>query len=221
MDISCNILSGYFTTVDNKVCTKQVMYENIFSYDKSYVLVIAKEYFMLTTENNNPSLTDLFCAHDERKDISKYLDIVCHVSLKVKFGRFDFSQLWELESSGGGTDWSDLEITTSADLSSDLNHTCEIWTHIHTCKYPILVNGGKIVNKLNHHHNEAIWGLKVVYAGNLITSELTPNRVELLYDLGIDVSKITTSCIDFINGGVGVWGVEFSDSKTFVNVPRS
>ncbi|SME65116.1 Hypothetical protein FSTVST1_415 [Faustovirus ST1] len=215
MDISCNLLDKHFTTLDNRVCTKQSMYENIFAYDRSYVAIIANEYFTskLNNDHEEEMLGDLFITSDDTKYVGKYIDVIKLVSLRVKFGRFDFSELWEMERNLDNIQWFDLEINVRNCSGVSLNHAGEIRPVMKTCKYPIMVNSGKIIHTLDHDYDEVLWALRVIYSGSIITSELSASRVILLRDMGIDTDGIIASCICFISKESQTHYVEFVDSK--------
>ncbi|QJX71711.1 hypothetical protein F-S17_0458 [Faustovirus] len=216
IDISCNILVGYFTTVDNMVYTKQDVYETIFSYDKSYVSVFAKEFIMLKLSDNTVDIIGIASVNDidNSDDIYKFVNVIRMINLKVKFGKFDFSQLWEMERSQlaiEGADspgvWYDHEIDVVAPLRLDL--VGEISPRIRTCKYPLIINGCRISNKLNYPYDEVMWALKCIYSGVLITTALSQTRIELLREMGIDVDGIIASCICFISNESQLYFVEF------------
>jgi hypothetical protein len=146
--------------------------------------------------------------------IYKFVNVIKMLNLKIKFGKFDFSKLWELEksqntsSSDTSITWFDLEIDVATPLRLDL--AGEISPRIRTCKYPLVVNGCKIVEKLNYPYDEVMWALKSVYSGTILAPTLSHSRVELLREMGVDIDGIIASCVCFISGESQLYMVEFS-----------
>ncbi|AMN83477.1 hypothetical protein D5b_00045 [Faustovirus] len=211
IDISCNLLDAYFTTVDNQVFTKQDVYETIFSHDRSYVSVFINEYMMakLSREVDN-SIGIASMTADTSGDIYKLINIVKLINLKVKFGKFNFGPLWKMErelSDNGELPIFDVEIDVAAPLS--LNKASEISPKILACKYPLMMNGCKIVSKLEYSYDDVMWALGCIYMGSITTTSLSQVRIELLRDLGIDVDGIINSCMCFISNDSQIYAVDF------------
>lgn len=210
IEISCNNIHGYFTTLNNNVCTKQAVYESIFAHDRSYVSLFTREYIALKLSENAAIEAPLGESND---DIFKFVNIIKMINLKVRFGKFDFSQLWDMEKSQCENDdqqWYDHEIDVNNESNiGKLNQAGEIHQKIRTCRYPLVVNGCKIVNKLNYPHDEVQWALKSIYSGTITTTVLSQSRVELLREMGVDIDGMVASCVCFISNESQLYAVEF------------
>lgn len=213
IEISCNVLDGYFTTVDNMVYSKQDVYETIFSHDRSYVSEIAREYIMLKLSTNDAiGLSGLY-DNVQIEDIGQFLEIITRLNLKIKFGKFDFGQLWEMETAAktnGGASMPvifDCEIDVAAPTRLDL--AGEISPRIQTCRYPLLVNGCRIVDKLDYPYDEVMWALKCAYSGSILSTALSQLRTELLSEMGIDIADIVSSCVRWLLGETTMYLIEF------------